>query len=268
MQKTLMYLATMMALAVAAHGSNAVAQHIGNDDIPALAQNDADKRDEAQARAGGGEKEDTIGHLKNAARVVKQMEAEPKLRSLMQQAKGILIVPKYARAALGIGGSGGEGVMMANTGGQWSSPAFYDVGGVSVGAQAGVEVGSVAMLLMSDKAVQNFTKANKFSIDADAGLTIAKYTARASATAGRGDVVVWTDTKGAFASAAIGASDIHFDKSENAAFYKPGVTAGDIIDGKVKSRQGDALIAAMPKPSASASGKSSAGKESDSSKDK
>ncbi len=267
MQKTVNYIMTMTALVFAAAGSHAIARPIGDHGIPLLAQNDADKRDEAKARAGGGDKEDTISHLKDAARVIKQMEADPKLRSLMQQAKGILIVPNYARAALGVGGGGGEGVMMANNGGKWSSPAFYDLGGISVGAQAGVEVGSVAMLLMSDRAVQNFTKENKFSIDADAGLTIAKYTARVGATAGRGDVVVWTDTKGAFASAAIGASDIHFDKTENAAFYKPGVTAADIIDGKVKSRQGDALIAAMPKAGAS-SGKSSAGKESGSGKDK
>ncbi len=268
MRKTsLPALAGFIALALAASGPQAFAQQGQGDAIAPLAQNDEGKRDE-QARAGAGDKEDTIGHLKDAARVVKQMEADPKLRSLMQQAKGILIVPNYARAALGVGGGGGEGVMMANNGGKWSSPAFYDLGGISVGAQAGVEVGSVAMLLMSDRAVQNFTKENKFSIDADAGLTIAKYTARVGATAGRGDVVVWTDTKGAFASAAIGASDIHFDKTENAAFYKPGVTAGDIIDGKVKSRQGDALIAAMPKAGASASGNSSGGKESGSGKDK
>lgn len=257
MNKTAITLAAPIAALLLAAGS-----------LQAFAQDDTGQRSERQARAGGSEKEDTVGHLKDAARVVKQMEADPKLRALMQQAKGILIVPNYARAALGVGGSGGEGVMMANNSGQWSSPAFYDLGSISVGAQAGVEVGSVAMLLMSDKAVQNFTKANKFSIDADAGLTIAEYTARASASAGRGDVVVWTDTKGAFASAAIGASDIHFDKSENAAFYKPGVTAGDIIQGKVKSRQGDALIAAMPKPSASSSGASSGGKESGADSDK
>lgn len=211
---------------------------------------------EDPARATGGEASDTLAQLREATAVVKEMEREPRLRKLMQQAKGIFIMPDYTRAGLGVGVRGGEGVMLANTQGKWSSPAFYNLGGVSVGALAGVEVGRVAMLLMTDKAVKNFMQDNKFSLDADAGLTLVNFTAKASANLGRGDVIVWTDTKGAFASAALGATDITFDNDENAAFYRPGVTAREIITGKVSSRQGEALTAAMPKPGGSATGAS------------
>lgn len=208
-----------------------------------------------------GEKQDTIKQMKEAAQLIKRMESEPKLKSMMQQAKGILLIPDYARAGLAIGGSGGEGILMVNDQGKWRGPAFYNLGGISVGAQAGVEMGSVAMLLMTDKALKNFRQDNKFSLDADAGLTIANYTAKEGASSGRGDVVVWTDTKGAFAGATVGASDITFDNDENAAFYKPGVKASDILAGKIKSRQGDALVAAMPKGGGSSAGESSGAKE-------
>lgn len=234
-----------------------------------VAQNDSSEGKSASdsARASDqsekGEKKDTIGQMKEAARLISQMESEPRLKSLLEQAKGVLLVPNYARAGLGVGGSGGEGLLMVNDKGKWVGPAFYNLGGMSVGAQAGVEIGSVAMLLMSDKALKNFRQDNKFSLDADAGLTIANFTAKEGASSGRGDVVVWTDTKGAFAGATVGASDITFDNDENAAFYKPGVKAADILSGKVKSRQGAALVAAMPKGSGSSVGESGSARESE-----
>lgn len=208
------------------------------------------------ARAGGGPAEDANATLREAVSVVKEMEQEPRLKQLMQQAKGIFIMPDYARGGLGVGVRGGEGVMMASTQGKWSNPAFYNLGGVSVGALGGVEVGRVVMLLMSDKAVRNFMQDDKFALDADAGLTLVNFTAKASANLGRGDVIVWTDTRGAFASAAVGVTDISFDNEENAAFYRPGVSARDIITGKVTSRKADALTAAMPKPGGTATGAS------------
>lgn len=179
--------------------------------------------------------------INNATEVVKQMESDPQVRKLLQQAKGVFIIPQYGRGGLGIAARGGEGVFLANNNGKWSSPVFYNLGGISVGAQAGAEVGSVAMMLMNEKAVKNFHQENKFSLTADAGLTIVNYTAKARASAGRGDVVVWSDTKGAFADVAIGVTDIHFDDDENKAFYKSEVAAKDIISGKVKSAQASTL---------------------------
>jgi len=189
---------------------------------------------------------DTAQQIDGATQVVKQMEQDPKLKGLLQQAKGVFIVPRYGRGALGIGGSGGKGVMLVNNNGKWSNPAFYDIGSISIGAQAGAEVGSMAMLLMNDKATRGFLQDNKFSLTADAGLTIANYNAAAQGNVGRGDVIVWSDTKGAFASAAIGVTDIHFDAQNNQAFYKTKVSARDIIGGKVKNTQATVLTQALP----------------------
>ena len=211
---------------------------------------------------------DTMQQVDRAVQVVKQMEQDQKLKGFLQQAKGVFIVPRYSRAALGVGGSGGEGVMLANNNGQWSNPAFYNIGGVSIGAQAGAETGPMAMLLMNEKALNGFMQDNKFSLTADAGLTIARYNATAQGNAGRGDVIVWTEPKGAFASAAIGVTDIHFDAGDNQAFYKAKVTARDIISGKVKSTQAAALTKELSDhttSSGSSGGTSSSGKSSGSS---
>lgn len=204
---------------------------------------------------------DAMRQIDGAVQVVKQMEQDPKLKALLQQAKGVFIVPRYGRGALGIGGSGGEGVMLVNNNGKWSNPVFYDIGSISIGAQAGAEVGSMAMLLMNEKATNGFMQDNKFSLTADAGLTIANYNASAQGNAGRGDVIVWNDAKGAFASAAIGVTDIHFDAKDNQIFYKTKVSARDITGGKVKSTQATVLTQALPTggTSSGASGGTSSG---------
>jgi SH3 domain-containing YSC84-like protein 1 len=185
--------------------------------------------------------EDTMQQINNATRVVKRMETDPQLQKLLQQAKGVFIVPQYGRGGLTVGIRGGEGVLLVNNSGQWSNPVFYNFGGVSVGAQAGAEVGSLAMILMNQKAVDGFMQENKFSLTADAGLTIVDYTAKAQVTAGRGDVIVWADTKGAYAGAVAGVTDVHFDDDENAAFYKSKVSAKDITSGKIKNAQAKPL---------------------------
>ncbi|GAB3551632.1 hypothetical protein GCM10027343_36140 [Noviherbaspirillum agri] len=184
---------------------------------------------------------DTVEQIRNATQVVKQMESDPQVQKLLQQAKGVFIVPQYGRGGLGIGARGGEGVFLANNGGKWSNPVFYNIGGVSLGAQAGAEVGAIAMMLMNDKAVRSFTQENKFSLTADAGLTIVNYTAKARAATGKGDVVVWSDTAGAFANATVGITDVNYDDDENAAFYKSKIAAKDIVAGRVTSKEAAAL---------------------------
>lgn len=193
------------------------------------------------AQSGSAEPPETMEQVNNAAAVVTRMEKDPQVRKLLQQAKGVFIVPQYGRAGLGIGARGGEGVMLVNNQGKWSNPVFYNIGGVSIGAQAGAEIGEIAMLLMNQKAVNSFMQENNFSLNAGAGLTIVNYTAKAGAGAGKGDVIVWSDTKGAFANLTVSVTDIHYDDDENAEFYNAKVSARDIISGKVKSTQAAAL---------------------------
>src|SRR3569623_2269423 len=104
----------------------------------------------------------------DALKVVQMMKAEPELWALVQQAKGIFIVPHYARAGLVVGGQGGQGVLVFNQDGKWGNPLFYNIDGVSLGAHASVEVGPKVMLLMHDKAASRAMTEYKFALIADA----------------------------------------------------------------------------------------------------
>jgi SH3 domain-containing YSC84-like protein 1 len=186
-------------------------------------------------------------HVTDAVDVVNRMAAESGMGNLLKQAKGVYIVPTYGRAALGVGVSGGTGVMLARqANGSWSDPAFYNTGGLSIGAQAGAEGGPIALVLMNDKAVNSFKQKNKFSLSADAGLTVVNWAKTAQGTAGTGDVVAWAGTKGLFGNVAtIAIKDIRFNQKNTNAYYGKAVTMQDIIDGKVSSAESASLKQAL-----------------------
>ncbi len=148
--------------------------------------------------------------VNKATDVANEMKKDPNLVQMMQKAKGIFIMPKYAKGGLIVGAQGGEGVMLVHhRGSNWTTPVFYDTGGLSFGAQAGVSAGSIAMLLMSDKAINRFKGDDKFALNAEAGISIIKYSAAGRATPGQPDVILWSDQKGAYAGATLSLTDIH-----------------------------------------------------------
>ncbi|HKJ75489.1 MAG TPA: lipid-binding SYLF domain-containing protein [Alphaproteobacteria bacterium] len=178
------------------------------------------------------------GIVDKATDVANEMKKDPNLVEMMQKAKGIFIVPKYAKGGLIIGAQGGEGVLLVHHDGEWSSPVFYDIGGLSFGAQAGASAGSIAMLLMSDKAVDSFKQHDKFALNAEAGISVVKYSANGQATPGQNDVVVWSDTNGAYVGADLSVTDIHRDNDQNQKYYGEPVTEKKLLANNLSKASG------------------------------
>lgn len=193
----------------------------------------------SQAGTGGNATEEMASAkevVKDAANVVQQLRADPETRKALKQAKAVFLVPDYGRAALGIGGAGGQGVLIVNNGGKWSAPAFYNIGSASLGLSAGVEAGSIAFLIMHDNALKGFREEHNFSLNADAGITVVNWSKRGQVSAGKGaDVIAWADTEGLYGDLAVSVSDIFWDDEANKAYYPGSVSAKDIIAGKVKA---------------------------------
>jgi len=170
-----------------------------------------------------------------ATQVIRTMESDPEVKALLQRAVGVFVVPDYGRGGLIVGGKGGEGVLVAKRAGNWELPTFYNIGGLNIGAQAGVAVGQIAMLLMNENALKRFSQVNNFSLESDAALTIVNYSTRAQGFTGKGDIIVWSDTKGAYAGANVGVLGIRFDADKNRAYYNQAVTPEAIMSGKVRA---------------------------------
>jgi lipid-binding SYLF domain-containing protein len=173
-------------------------------------------------------------HLNRAIDVIHTMRKDPRLSALLGQAKGVFIT-SYDRVALGVGGRGGAGVLLVRNGNDWGQPAFYNFGGVSAGLEAGIEGGRVAFVLNNQRALDSFKQDNNWSLNADAGLTIAAWSRDRQASAGKGDVTVWSGTKGLFGAAAVSLTDVNYDEGETTAYYGASVAVADIIDGRVSN---------------------------------
>jgi len=59
-------------------------------------------------------------------------------------------------------------------------------------------------------------------------------------------VIFWSATKGLFAGAALGVSDIHSDADQNRAYYSRAATSQEIFSGVVSSASADTLRGALP----------------------
>lgn len=199
------------------------------------------------ARAAEGGASGAMEDVDEAARVIAQLEAQaPELAKRVGHAKGVFIIPDYVTGSLVIGGSGGEGVLMARKGGTWGEPGFYDIGNVDVGVQAGGAAGSLVMVLESEKALERFEHSDtRFDLGTKAGLTLVSWSAAVPDTHGHGDAIVWSDTEGLLAELSVGIGGIGWDEEEARAYYDRDVEPLQVIEGRVRNPRSSTLRDAL-----------------------
>ncbi|MGH8220046.1 MAG: lipid-binding SYLF domain-containing protein [Steroidobacteraceae bacterium] len=170
--------------------------------------------------------------VEDSTRIVEQMKQNPRLAALLERAKGVFIIPHYGKGAFIVGGQGGGGVVLAHRNGTWSDPAFYSIGGGSIGAQAGAEGGSVVMILMTRKAIDKFANSNsRWTLNGNAGLTVATWSGKAQAETGNGDVIAWSNTSGLYGGLTASVTDITPDRNMDHAYYGRHLSARQVLEG-------------------------------------
>jgi len=185
--------------------------------------------------------------VSDATNTVSKIKADSRFDKLLKDSKGVFIMPTLVKGAFIVGGQGAQGVLLKhNADGSWSDPAFLTIGSISVGAQAGGKAGPAAMLLMTNKALNDFTQANNFSLNGNAGLTIVGYSAAGQAPVGKGDIVLWSDQSGAFAGASISGADVTQNTTEDHQYYGKSVSASQILAGDAPSGKAEKLKTALP----------------------
>jgi SH3 domain-containing YSC84-like protein 1 len=113
---------------------------------------------------------DETSRLQNAAEVVRAVRDQPDKGipdKLWQRAACVVVIPNLKKAALGIGGEYGKGVMSCRKAGGWSAPAFMQLAKGSWGAQIGATEQDIVLLIMNKEGAEKLLK-NKVSLGADA----------------------------------------------------------------------------------------------------
>jgi lipid-binding SYLF domain-containing protein len=152
------------------------------------------------------------------------------IRGWSKEAKGLLIVPQMIRGAFVFGGAGGSGVLLVrdqDTGG-WSQPAFYNIGAVSFGLQAGADTSELIFVVTSQRGLEGFYRSD-FKLGAEAGLSIGPVGSSGSVGGVLADIVSYGRTKGAFAGIALDGAVIAVSDQSNEVYYGKPVRPVDIL---------------------------------------
>jgi lipid-binding SYLF domain-containing protein len=189
---------------------------------------------------------DQMETLNRAAITIDHMKSDPafeRARTMMKDAKAVLVVPRLVKGGFIFGAEGGNGVLMKKNGAGWSSPAFYTLGSASFGLQAGLEQAEVVMLIMSDRALDAVTR-SEFKIGAGLGLTMVNLSAGAEAATPpnlSGDIIIWTSAKGLYGGLTLNGSIVKPRDDWNTAFYGRRVQVSDILADRVRSPVGNPI---------------------------
>jgi lipid-binding SYLF domain-containing protein len=153
-------------------------------------------------------------------------------RDLLKRSKGLFLAPHVLRGAFFIGGAGGSGAFLAHDdrAGRWAGPAFYTLGELSFGFQAGGDASEVAILAMTDRGVTAMLS-NSIKLGVDASIAAGPFGVGASAASANlsADMLSFSRTKGLYGGISLQGAAVAVRGALNRAYYGRDVTPTDIL---------------------------------------
>src|SRR5947209_10547747 len=153
---------------------------------------------------------------------------------LLDRAEAVAVFPGVLKGGFIIGGRGGSGVISRRVVGGWSAPAFFDLGGGSIGLQIGVASTDYILLFMNENAVDSLLRDN-FELGGEGSAAAGPVGRSASASTKvklNAQILSYSRSKGAFAGLELKGVVIKPDNDDNTQVY--GMTARDILTGADK----------------------------------
>ncbi len=177
----------------------------------------------------------------------KFMANKRRFRDYVKDAQALLIVPSLLKAGLILGGSAGSGILVAwdEKAEDWSQPVFYTVRSVSLGAQVGVGVAEVIMMIRSRNALEALYK-NMFKMGGDASVAAGPVGVGSQWNVA-GDVLTFAQCQGLFIGLDYDGSIVRVNDDSNKAYYGKAVGPVDIIAKNAVSNPGFANLRAALK---------------------
>ena len=162
-------------------------------------------------------------------------------QSVLRQARAVIICPRVFRAGFLLGGEGGSCILSARAGGgSWTSPAFYGLGGASIGFLVGIQDAEVMLIIMNDRGLMAVLD-SQFKLGADATATFAEVGGGiegATTAALRADIVGFTKSRGLYAGVSLNGSLLSAKSELNRAYYGRAVSGQQIVVGVEVSNPG------------------------------
>jgi SH3 domain-containing YSC84-like protein 1 len=153
------------------------------------------------------------------------------VRSLLKRAKAVQIYPQILKGAFVLGAAGGSGVALArDPENRWGGPAFYTIGEMSFGFQAGGEAKEVLLVALTDRGLSAL-QATSAKLGVDAGVAVGPVGIGAAAATQNlsADIVSYVRSKGLYAGVSVDGAVVATRTALNQAYYGRAVTPADIL---------------------------------------
>lgn len=150
-------------------------------------------------------------------------------QGLLDKAEAVAVFPGVVKGGFIVGARGGHGVVSRRVHGGWSAPAFFNLGGGSVGLQIGAAKTDFVLLFMNTGALEGLLK-DKFEIGGEGSVAAGPVGRSTSATTDaqlKAQILSYSRSKGAFAGLEIKGVVIDPDNDDNMAAY--GKKAVDVL---------------------------------------
>jgi len=168
-------------------------------------------------------KRDQTDRIRNATEVMQEILNVPENipRDLLTKAECVVIIPSMKKAALGIGGNYGKGLITCRIVEKWSPPVMVLITGGSWGLQIGGTAQDLVLLVMNKKGVERLLE-SKFTIGVD-GSAAAGPKGRTAVAATdaqmHAEILAYARSRGLFAGISISGSVLKPDRDDNEDLY-------------------------------------------------
>jgi lipid-binding SYLF domain-containing protein len=190
------------------------------------------------------QQKDAAKKASDAARVFEQIMGAPDNsipNELLDKAEAVAVFPGVLKAGFVVGGRGGSGLISRRITGGWSAPAYFKMGGASVGPQIGAAKIDVVLLFMNEDALKGLLE-DKLEVGGEASAAAGPVGRAASASTNLtldAGILSYSRSKGLFAGLELKGAVINPDNNLNEALY--GLKARDLLTGANRIQMSELL---------------------------
>src|SRR5438067_4596333 len=165
--------------------------------------------------------------VESAADIIRALSAIP-LKCippvLMQDAKGVAIVPHVVKAGLVVGGRFGRGIVLVRQpDGTWSNPVFVVLAGGGVGWQAGIQSTDLVLVFKTSHSLDRVLRGKgKITLGADVAIAAGPVGRQAEAATDvqlKAEIYSYSRSRGLFVGLSVEGAGLLVDCAANEAFY-------------------------------------------------
>jgi lipid-binding SYLF domain-containing protein len=159
---------------------------------------------------------------------------------LMNRAEAVAVIPHVVKAAFGIGGEGGKGLVSERTAdGRWRARAYIKIAVGNFGFQLGVQATDLVLIFTDKNGFQGLLD-GKVKLGVDAGVAAGPVGRNAEVATDvllKSPVLAYSRSKGIFAGISLDGSVVSIDKDANRVVYARDIPAKEILSGTVHKNE-------------------------------